>query len=197
MKFQRGSVQIGLHEKDSPAGCEIEPEIVQKYASRPVAPDKTVDSRAWTEGEKVEKKDPLLVDFWDAAEKKFGFNYFERRIIEDLLRTDPKPCKIFPIFIKTEENPLKDDHHFYINIGFVIMDSAMSRILYFRIQNHLRRMGLARRSLRTLLRHPEVRKKDIDIDLMRPSADGPETTSEADHLYFKQLFYSVKSEIRN
>ncbi len=176
LNFKWDIVQIGLIEKDLPTGLEVKPDIIEKYSSQAAVP---------------------CVDFWKAAEKKYGFNYFERHIIEDLLKNPKiKPCKIFPILVKTADNPFKDDSPCYFNVGFVIMDLKQTRIYYFRIQNHLRQMGLARRSLRALLSHSSFQQNDIRVDFIGPSSRAQEIVSTDNRLQFIQYFYSVKNEIQ-
>jgi len=142
------------------------------------------------------QKTNLKRDYWQGAEKTFGFNYFERKIMQDWLRTNLTPCEIIPILISTDDNPLKDDAHFSFNVGFIIMAETRKQIYYFRIQNHLRQMGLARRTLRELLRREDISPSDISLKFIPPSRSAPEAATIQDGQDFEQLFQSVKAEIQ-
>jgi hypothetical protein len=197
LNFKWDEVQIGLIKKGLPTALEVNDYIIKKYSSQAARPSKATDSQLSAENEYGDDLETTLVVFWKAAEKKYGFNYFERHIIEDMLKNPKmKPCKIFPILIKTADNPLKDDSPCYFNVGFVIMDLEQTRIYYFRIQNHLRQMGLARKSLRVLLSHSSFQQNDIRVEFIEPSSNAPEIVSTDSHLKFTQFFYSVKSEIQ-
>ncbi|MBT8371586.1 MAG: hypothetical protein KJO34_11525, partial [Deltaproteobacteria bacterium] len=195
MNFRRDEIQIGLIENGLLTGCEVTLDTIDKYSSQAAAQGVSTKSPDPVNAESSGDSDTVLVDFWKVAPKKFGFNYFERRMIEDLLRTNLKPCKIFPIFIKTDDNPLKDDAHFYFNVGFVMMDLEQKQIYYFRIQNHLRQMGLARRSLRALLSHALFQQNPVCVEFIKPSPKAPEIPSTVDRLNFEHLFHSVRNEI--
>jgi len=75
------------------------------------------------------------------------------------------------------------------------MDNSPKEIYYFRIQNHLRKMGLARESLRVCLCHEFFRKQNVCLNLIRPLSDAPEAPSAEDSPYFEKLFQTVKSEV--
>ena len=189
MNFRRDAVQVGLMKNESLSGCEVKGDLIetiQKYTEAKRGP-----AEAQFPGDSTEKE---LVEGWKKTEKEFGFNYFERLIIEDLLVTNKKPCVIYPIYINTDSNPLKDDADFRFNVGFTMLDLDRTKIYYFRIQNHLRQMGLARRSLRAFLNYDEFKNKDITTDFQSPSPNGPEIISYDDHEYFEKLLNSVKTE---
>ncbi len=75
------------------------------------------------------------------------------------------------------------------NFGFTVLDGA-KRILYFRVRDHLRKMGFARLALQELIQSNVV----AGIDLKEMAADAPEVLSQRDRSGFERLFQSVCSE---
>ncbi len=73
--------------------------------------------------------------------------------------------------------------------GFTVLDRT-GNILYFRVRDHLRTMGLARLALKELIQSGVVRA----IDLRDLSAEALEVPSPADHRRFASLFQSVRLE---
>jgi hypothetical protein len=69
---------------------------------------------------------------------------------------------------------------------------ATRKLVYFRVQDHLRRIGLARIGLRALLtQYPKI---DIELQKMHPGAD--EIPTDKDYARLKRLYGSVKTEMR-
>jgi hypothetical protein len=177
MKFKKCKVKVGKDKKGIPKGLQIECSLIKKYLA----------------GEKFFTD--YFSNLWEKAENTFGFNYFETELLIDLIKTNLHPCTIYPIFICTEDNPLKDKLTFDFNVGFIIMDSSQTEMYYFRIQNHLRKMGLARESLRVFLSHEFFRQKNISLNLLEPSFEALEVPLKNEKRYFEMLFNTVKNEV--
>jgi hypothetical protein len=68
---------------------------------------------------------------------------------------------------------------------------AREKLVYFRVQDHLRKMGLARNALRQMIdRNPAL---EVEPRKMHPEAS--EVPSENDRARFIRLFDSVKNAI--
>ncbi|MBI1815037.1 MAG: patatin-like phospholipase family protein [Deltaproteobacteria bacterium] len=83
-----------------------------------------------------------------------------------------------------------------LTFGFTVVDSAQrsqpGKIVYFRVQDHLRKMGLARLALGKLLT-----TKGLTLDGVEPvtmPTDASEVPRDEDLRHFKRLFESAKRE---
>ena len=104
------------------------------------------------------------------AQEDHVLNFHEVKIVEDLFRTN-KPTasdgrlEVVPLRLRVEspaaDNRGDDDakrNAIEFTFGFALIHkvgSARGEIVYFRVQDHLRRMGLARRGMKVLLRGEE------------------------------------------
>ncbi len=185
LKFKKGAVKVGIDKKGIPRGLQVKCNIIKKYLLQ--KPNEEIFGGAYTS--------EYLGNFMKNAENKYGFNYFETKLLISLIKANPKPCIIYPLFIRIEDNPLKDKLEFDFNIGFIMMDYSQKEMYYFRIQNHLRKMGLARESLLAFLSDEYFYEKRINLNLVRPSFDTPEVPSKKEWKYFEMLFQMVKSDV--
>jgi hypothetical protein len=189
MKFRKYEVKIGIDKNGDPEGLEIKKNIVDKHLLSKSMADQSGES-PFSE---------YLDKFWKDAENKFGFNRLESKLLVSLIKENRKSCTIYPIFIRVEDNPLKDKLKFDLNVGFFIMDEIIDNshkeLYYFRIQNHLRKMGLGRDSLLVFLSHKYFRKKKIKLNFIRPPSNALEVPSKKEKKYFEMLFHTVKSEV--
>ncbi len=131
----------------------------------------------------------------------------------ELIRHLPKPGatrRIFLLQIKVQappDDPSRDTNKppatrastkaaMHLTFGFAIVDAAKSaqigELAYFRVQDHLRRMGLGRRALRELIKTSHLTEKHIALVSVPPEA--PEAPSERDRAHFERFFKSVTRE---
>jgi hypothetical protein len=66
------------------------------------------------------------------------------------------------------------------------------KLVYLRVQNHLRQIGLARKGLKALL----AERPGLDIDLQKMHPDADEIPSENDYARLRRIYGSVKTEMR-
>ena len=102
---------------------------------------------------------------------------------------------------ETREDVLPDpEQGLYFPFGFAVLakiecppqPDERPKLVYLRVQDHLRRMGLARKALECLVSdHPEL---EIDLKQMHPKA--PEVPTQKDHMRLLRLYHSVKTEFR-
>jgi hypothetical protein len=65
------------------------------------------------------------------------------------------------------------------------------KLVYFRVQNHLRRMGLARKGLKALL----TDRPGLEIDLQQMHPDADELPNHRDYARLRRIFGSVQTEL--
>ena len=95
--------------------------------------------------------------------------------------SDPKQALCFPvgfaILAKTE---------------WPLATNKCEKLVYLRVQNHLRTMGLARSALKQLIReHP-----DLDVEPKRMHPEACEVPRDIDYNQLKRLFYSAQTEVK-
>jgi hypothetical protein len=144
-------------------------------------------------------------------EVKFLKEYF------GLLKRDTANIVVYPIQVTIEEDPLGDTEMgvsdgreaqphggddplclrsdertetggFQLNVGFVVLTTEeIPKVLYFRIQNHLRKTGLGRKAVQALLaRCPTAELASEQV------GSSMETPSSAELRRFYQFFNSLK-----
>jgi hypothetical protein len=94
--------------------------------------------------------------------------------------------------------PQKRNLHF--PFGFAILArtdwprkaGGTHKLVYFRVQDHLRRMGLARQALGQIIE----RKSELEVELKKMHPDACEVPSEKDRARFLRLFGSVKTAMK-
>ncbi|HEV8397252.1 MAG TPA: patatin-like phospholipase family protein [Vicinamibacterales bacterium] len=87
-----------------------------------------------------------------------GLNFWEAELVAKYLRASGRPSqKLFPVYLTVESPRRTDGNPLRFNVGYVIGDLEVRdrpapafSLHYMRIQNHLRKMGLARDALLAL-----------------------------------------------
>lgn len=133
-----------------------------------------------------------------ANETGLGLNVFERKQIEDLVfKQIMVPCDVIPLCIEVGEDPVDEDVTHRINFGYALVSpkngsGGPETLFYYRIQSHLRRMGLGRRGLVALI---EGGKRNLE------SREGPTYEMEDDRAtpdagrQLRQMLLSVRREL--
>jgi hypothetical protein len=80
---------------------------------------------------------------------------------------------------------------FTVGLGLVDEDN---QIVYFRVRDHLRKMGLARKGLRKMLQCSLERGQTLKVALLGMPVKAREVPSEEDNQRFQRLFTSVRYE---
>jgi hypothetical protein len=76
--------------------------------------------------------------------------------------------------------------------GFAVLHDC--RIVYFRVQDHLRNMGLGRRALAVLIEQEYRARRPVYLDLKEMPLDTEETLSARDRMAFSQMFRAIELE---
>jgi len=144
-----------------------------------------------------------------SAELEERFNPVERELMKSFFVFNPglaasaelRRLEITPEPKATRATSI--DHSLYFPFGFAILadtnlqndpDAApmWRRLVYFRIQDHLRRMGLARDALVEML----MQNSDLQLDLRKMDPNATEVPTERDRARFLRLFDSAKNAAR-
>lgn len=123
------------------------------------------------------------------------FNDVERGLLHSFFRQYGElraTADIFPLQITSPEQISNVGGRLTFTFGFVVLHAH--RIVYFRVQNHLRNMGLGRRALVQLLKQKSRPEHPIDIDLKEIPPHPDETLSARDRDAFYQMFRAVQLE---
>jgi predicted acylesterase/phospholipase RssA len=106
-------------------------------------------------------------------QQEAGLNFWEAELVGKFLRaTRHESLSLYPVIVTVESPRRSDGNPLQFNVGYLIGDllrtDGGSRFFlnYMRIQNHLRKMGLARDSLKAL-QHAEL----ADIEVVQPNFD--------------------------
>lgn len=126
-----------------------------------------------------------------------SLNIFEAELIGDFSR---KNCSLEDelmlwVMELVVEDKAKTSGGLTFPFGFALMD-AQGRIVYFRIQDHLRKMGLARRGLRQIMLEAGAAGIQVGIALRDLPRTAREVPGEADRRWFRHLYKSVRHELR-
>jgi len=107
----------------------------------------------------------------EAWQREAGLNFWEAELVAKYLRvTEHRDEKLFPVYLTVESPRPSDRNPLRFNVGYVIgcvreRPEGRRRVFslhYMRIQNHLRKMGLARDALIAL-------GKDLKVALDVPA----------------------------
>lgn len=147
----------------------------------------------------------------EGAEKEGQLNFWEVQLIETFLKWTRRPedlLLLFPLgilsFQMVVESPQPDGRELRFGFGFALakISGRKARLVYFRIQNHLRKMGLARRALQELLKVYEIEDGLEAVEQERIDAARKELPCDSSKweaiptkqmvLKFKRLLDSVK-----
>ena len=124
--------------------------------------------------------DPTCANEMQAWQDDPGLNFWEATLVDRFLRAyaSPASLQLVPIRVVVESPRASDGHPLDFNVGFLIGEIDWDRKVFvlhhMRIQNHLRKMGLARAALRMIGGTPPT-GWGLTIDVVIPAA-GP-----ADH----------------
>jgi hypothetical protein len=88
-----------------------------------------------------------------------------------------------------------DSSKLTFTFGFALVDED-NQIVYFRVRDHLRKMGLARKGLKIMQQGSMESGKILGIALQKMPAKAREVPSEADSKRFQKLFMSVQYELQ-
>ena len=89
-----------------------------------------------------------------------GLNFWEAELVDKYMRATRHPVqRLFPIYVRVESPRRSDGSPLRFNVGYIIGDVVVAPgvaprfvLYYMRVQNHLRKMGLARDALMSLRR---------------------------------------------
>jgi hypothetical protein len=99
---------------------------------------------------------------WDDLEAKLVLNFFERKLVEELIKFDLerglRKYSIHPLVLKVAIPTRPKDERIDFHFGFaLIYATEEGNILrFFRVQDHLRKMGLGRLGLTDLVKEKRL-----------------------------------------
>jgi hypothetical protein len=146
-----------------------------------------------------------LVELANEAKEKQCLNFLEAELIADFCREncslqDELNLWVMEIVVyDTEKSPgdavREASANLTFTFGFALVD-AQGRIVYFRVQDHLRKMGLARKGMKRMMQQAIHEGRRLDIALGKMPATAREVPSDADKKQIQQLYKSVRYELQ-
>jgi len=152
---------------------------------------------------------------WQEIKRTHGIDFWEAQLMCAFFAANPAAedalsrgsVDIAPFHVVLGAN-LGSTPALTFNVGFALVatgGNGRARLIFFRIQDHMRKMGLARGALRALLAEydgglrNDVQPAIMPGDLTTPAGAPPNEAfpSEATVLKFRNLFESVRSEARH
>jgi hypothetical protein len=139
--------------------------------------------RTWSKAAAVPYADVSdLKSHTDAWQLKAGLNFWEAELVAKYLRATGRLAqKLFPVHVMVESPRRIDGNPLRFNVGYVIGDLEVQGrptptfcLHYMRIQNHVRKMGLARDALMALRAELAV-----PIDVAEPLFDEEQLDQDA------------------
>jgi hypothetical protein len=139
--------------------------------------------RAWSKAAAVPYADVSdLKSHIEAWQLKAGLNFWEAELVSKYLRATGRLAqKLFPVYVTVESPRRTDGNPLRFNVGYVIGDLEVQGrptptfcLHYMRIQNHVRKMGLARDALIALRQELAV-----PIDVAEPLFDEEQLEQNA------------------
>jgi hypothetical protein len=132
-------------------------------------------------------------------------NPTERKLIELFFVFNPgtvSSANIIRLSMTPESNrrcSRDGQHDLSFPFGFAVLartewppeQTQEPKLVYMRVQNHLRRIGLARKGLKGLL----IKYPGLEIDLLQMHPDADEIPTEHDYARLKRIYGSVKIEL--
>ncbi|MET0917391.1 MAG: hypothetical protein ABWY07_03070, partial [Burkholderiales bacterium] len=133
---------------------------------------------------------------FEGALEGSALNFLEKDLVSQLLmqHADLKRDRLHLNLIEVVvSNPQNTPDSIRMGVGLAITADTETgtELVFFRIQDHLRRMGLARAGLRELAKEYRVTRMRI-ASLVPPA---PETIGDAEQRRFERLFRSVQYEL--
>jgi hypothetical protein len=152
-----------------------------------------VQWQAWSKAVADGAEVPELKEHADRWQADAGLNFWEAELVAKYMRATRRPFqKLFPVHVTVESPRRSDRNALVFNVGYVIGDiEAQGRseptfcLHYMRIQNHLRKMGLAREALKALRSNLHVKALDVveplfdENQLSRDASDEALPTDDA------------------
>lgn len=123
-------------------------------------------------------------------------NFFEKDLLTQFIEENPQlgADSVYPLHVMVDDPMRKtEDVAFLFTFGFALAGTVdgQKALLYFRIQNHLRKMGLPREALGQLIGNLGLQQ--TCLGLLQRSDD--EAVTPEKQRQFAQLFEAVKAEI--
>ncbi len=132
----------------------------------------------------------------EEAQRSDTLNFFEKELLAQFVEQN-QPLgsdAVYPLHVIVDDPMRKtEDVAFLFTFGFALAGTVdgQKALLYFRIQNHLRKMGLPREALAQLISNLDLQQTRLGL-LQR--GDDEAVTPEK-RRQFAQLFETVKAEI--
>ncbi|MGE3509517.1 MAG: patatin-like phospholipase family protein [Vicinamibacterales bacterium] len=127
-----------------------------------------------------ERKDPSLQTHVRLWQEHSGLNFLEATLIDRFLHQcdQPHALRLVPLKVVVESPRRSDGHPLDFNVGFMICDIDWPHkrfgLHHMRVQNHLRKMGLARAALSMVALEPP-RGWGLTIDVHGPTCEPDQT----------------------
>jgi hypothetical protein len=146
------------------------------------------------------------VGFWASVKNSHGIDFWEAQLIQVFLTEgagralDLERVWIVPFAMDIGRLPA-GKAALTFNVGFALM--AGDALVYFRIQDHVRKMGLGRAALRALMKAKPRLQYGVEFAQLPPDGVPTPAGSAPDDAFptaaalqqFKNLFESVRAEI--
>jgi hypothetical protein len=131
-----------------------------------------------------EARDPTCADEVQSWQDDAGLNFWEATLVDRFLRnaTTPLRLQLVPIRVVVESPRRSDGNPMDFNVGFLIADIDWDRrtfaLHHIRVQNHLRKMGLARAAL-AMIAMPAPQGWGLTLEVVTPGAAPAESSGVA------------------
>lgn len=102
-------------------------------------------------------------------------NFFEVQLVDRFLQasTVTQSLQLMPIRVYVP-SPRRDEHNLDFNVGYIVghvdWPGKVFRLHHMRIQNHLRKMGLAGHTLRMVTAPPQAKGWGLQLEIVEPEA---------------------------
>jgi Patatin-like phospholipase len=132
----------------------------------------------------------------EEAQRSDTLNFFEKELLEQFVEQNAQlgADAVYPLHVIVDDPMRKtEDVAFLFTFGFALAGTVdgQTALLYFRIQNHLRKMGLPREALAQLISNLDIQQTRLGL-LRR---DDDEAVTPEKRRQFAQLFETVKAEV--
>jgi hypothetical protein len=124
----------------------------------------------------------------EKLEEDMVINFFETELVRRLLKGSEEidEYNIYPFQLKVAV-PARDEYILF-NFGFAL--TVKQTLKYFRVQDHLRKMGLGRRALELLIHQHNI----TDFERLDPLKKDPGSLPAQEIHKFETLFISIQKE---
>lgn len=116
---------------------------------------------------------PRYVREWERGGARL--NFFEVQLVDRFLHASEvtQSLQLMPIRVFVP-SPRRDEHNLDFNVGYIIAHvdwhRKVFRLHHMRIQNHLRKMGLAGHTLRMVTASPQAKGWGLQLEIVEPEA---------------------------